>query len=85
MAIIPSFIKKISYGAFKNSYKLSEVIFEPNSKLTEIGCNAFEYTILTSITIPNHVKKIEASAFHKNNELESVNFDENSELELNWG
>ncbi|MCL2061805.1 MAG: leucine-rich repeat domain-containing protein [Firmicutes bacterium] len=62
--IIPNSAISIRNGAFEGCIGLTNVIFESDSKLTEIGGSAFyNCTGLTSISIPNSVTTIERSAF----------------------
>jgi serine/threonine protein kinase len=58
-----------------------EISFEANSKLEEIGREAFLGGCLESITIPNNVKMIDDRAFCGCDALKQVKFDSRSELE----
>lgn len=79
---IPEGYTEISDGAFLNSLKLEEVIFNEKSNLTIIGKNAFRFTTnLQKIKIPKSVKIIDEHAFSGALSLSSVIFEEGSSLE----
>lgn len=61
---VPASVTTIGYGAFTNSKNLTNVSFEPSSKLNSIGENAFAgCSALSYIVIPNGVEKIPFEAF----------------------
>ncbi len=60
--IIPSTVKIIGDGAFKNS-DLNNITFASGSQLTKIGEQAFYGTSLSQITLPNTVKNVGSYAF----------------------
>jgi len=60
---IPASVTSIGYRAFYSALYLKTVTFEPNSKLTDISNNVFDYVGLTSITIPSSVTSIGNNAF----------------------
>ena len=56
-------VTKVADNAFKDIKTLATVTFGGESKITEIGQNAFRGTALSSITLPSGLKTIGASAF----------------------
>ena len=72
---IPSYIKKISAGAFSQCKKLKSLTFEPNSSLEIIKSQAF-FTCdsLESIVLPESVVEIDSQAFDYCNKLKSIEF-----------
>lgn len=80
--IISSQLKEINDYAFFGCFKLRQIEFLPNSKLTKIGKNAFSFTSIELIEIPPHVKKIDEETFFRCNNLKKVSFTLNSELEI---
>ena len=72
---IPSYIKKIGYGAFSRCYKLKSLSFESNASLEIIDREAFWACYsLESITIPESVIKTETSSFSDCYNLKSIKF-----------
>lgn len=81
--VIPESYLIIEEEAFLGSIKLEKVIFTGDSKLVEIGNNAFKFTThLKKIVIPKSVKRIGEYAFSEAMSLISVIFEEDSELEI---
>ena len=76
---IPNKITSID-SSFNGVTSLTEVTFEPNSKLTTIGNQAFSRTKITSINIPSSVTSIGYSSFEGINSLTEVTFERNSKL-----
>lgn len=81
-AIIPSFINQIAPFAFDECKQLKSVIFADDSELQVIDQNAFNNTLIESISIPSHVKKIGKHAFSNCKKLAKVSFTDDSELEI---
>lgn len=81
-AIIPSYISKISSYSFDKCTILETIEFSNNSKLKEIGNNAFSYTNIKNIKIPPKVKKIGQNAFCSCMHLNSIEFSNDSELRI---
>ena len=72
--VMPSSLKSIAFGAFKNCSNLHEVIL--NEGLTEIQDEAFENCLkLTSIVIPSSVCKVGNRAFFNCPNLKVVIFE----------
>ena len=73
---IPSSVRYINKGAFRNTEKLKSVTFKNNldtlSEYVFYGCSA-----LTSITIPNRVETIESNAFSGCTNLTSITLPSN--------
>lgn len=79
---IPNSVTSIGEFAFYGCDNLASVIFEENSKLTNIVQFAFEGCIgLTSITIPNSVTSIGMGSFYG---VANINYD-GSATGLPWG
>ena len=73
---IPTTVTTIKYGAFLNSYGLTNLTFKTNnSKLKTIGAYAFCETAIKSITIPKSVTEIGACAFSDCYYLTTVKFE----------
>lgn len=69
---IPASIEVITHDAFLGCENLTSVIFEDNSKLTEIGANAFsDCSSLTNIILPTSLIHIDVYAFIRSG-LESI-------------
>lgn len=80
--VIPSCVTSISDGFFSNCSSLKTVIFEKDSKLKEIGSDAFRWCEqLESIIIPKSVLMIGDCAFICCKNLKTVDFEEGDELE----
>lgn len=62
--------KSIASGAFCEIYDLSSVVI-PNS-VTNIGCSAFEFTLLKSVTLGNGLKYVGDRAFFDCDSLKTV-------------
>ncbi len=60
---IPSSVTKIELGAFAGQSKLTEVTFEADGTLSEIGDWAFAGTGIKEIALPSGVEKIGVAAF----------------------
>ena len=71
---IPSSMERLGDYGFSYS-SLTDVIFDENSNVTEIGTNCFYECIkLTNIRIPKKVTHISGYAFYGNNALAEVTF-----------
>ena len=78
---IPASMTKIDGYTFQGCKSLVSVIFNKDSKLTQIGTHAFQAcTQLPSIDIPAGVTEIGESVFCNCYKLASVSFAENSQL-----
>ena len=80
--VIPSYIKVIKEGAFRNNPNIREVIFEPNSQLVRLErrsmCGLCE---LEKIHLPASLREIEDQAFFATKYLSTVKFEKGSQLE----
>ena len=80
--IIPSTLRVLSESTFESCFFLTEVEFEPNSRLETIGTKAFyQCAELPSFVFSNTVKTIEESAFDTCTALASADFEPGSQLE----
>ena len=68
--IIPEGVEEIGYGAFRNTYKLSEVQLPHSLKI--IGDTAFAATGLVSLHIPEGVTEIGGAAFFNSRALRHI-------------
>lgn len=81
-------IKKVTFGgngfdpvtigkyAFRSAYYIESLVFEPNSKVTEIGYGAFYPNYrMESLTIPKTVTKLDDMAFRGWSSLKNVIFE----------
>ena len=72
--VIPSNVKEIQEGAFRNCENLRKVVFEEGSALKKIGPNAFYGCIrFTNIIFPEGLEEIDLYAFYLNN-IDCVSF-----------
>ena len=69
---VPSSVVSIGSDAFSNNVRMSEVVFEKNSKLIAIGKKAFSYTGLREFNVPASVENIDGSAFYGTSSLERI-------------
>ncbi len=76
---IPSSVKSIGKGAFKNS-KLNSITFESGSKISEIEAEAFYGTYLSTIKLPDSVTEIGAYAFANCNFLSEISLGKNVKI-----
>ena len=77
--VIPNTIKVIENDVFFGSKNLRHVDFQSNSRLEEIGRQAFRLTGIKEITIPKSVKRIYPHAFSESN-IQSLTFEDCSNL-----
>jgi hypothetical protein len=77
---IANSVEKLGEQCFFQCESLSEVIFESESKLKEIGNWAFCYSGLESIRIPNNIEKLGEYCFWGCNSLSEVIFESGSKL-----
>lgn len=59
IAVIPSFIKRISSSAFSDCRNLREIKITEDSQLISIGKNAFSFSKITYFTIPRMMEDLE--------------------------
>ncbi len=85
---IPASVEKIGFAAFYRCYALKSVTFESDSKLTEIGNEAYdedeswsyehgafeECTALEKVVLPDSLKVLGEDTFKKCSQLRSVTF-----------
>lgn len=65
---IPKNVKVIEKNAFQNCHNLKILTFDVDSKLTNVGSNAFQSSAVISFVFPPKIKKI------KNNALSTLFF-----------
>ena len=83
---IPSTVTSIdggggTLGAFAYCADLKKVTFAENSKVDNIGNNAFAHTAISTISIPDSVTSIGDSAFANCTKLNGIKIGKNSKLE----
>ena len=72
---IPGLLKTIGDNSFDGATNLKTIIFEPNSKLSTIGFNAFKGNAISSIVLPSTVSVISTGAFSES-QIESIKIPE---------
>lgn len=78
--VLPAGVTVIGEEAFAGATSLTSVTFEPGSKLTSIGEQAFRSTALTTFEIPSSVTTIGAAAFTDVHALTTFTFESSSKL-----
>lgn len=76
---IPSSLESIGVYSFDGCTNLKSLIFAPNSRLHEIGANAFSGTALTKFICPASIEYIGQEAF-EGTKLKEIIFPEDSKL-----
>ena len=71
--VLPKETASISNSAFAGNKTVKTITFEEGSVLTSIEDNAFNGSVLESITLPNNEITIGVYAFHNARKLETVN------------
>lgn len=66
--------------AFKECFRLREVVFEPDSQLRSIGSECFYGCRFKKVVIPRRVRSIGKKAFFCCGELSSLKFEKGSKL-----
>lgn len=78
---MPSGVRVLGKNMFQGCQQLCDVVFEPGSRLEQIGRYCFAMSALREITIPKRVRSIEGFAFFQCSQLSSLRFEEGSALQ----
>lgn len=78
---IPASVTTIAAYAFANSRNLAEVVFAPNSNLTQVGPYTFSNTKLAAFQVPARVTSIGDAAFTGVPTLTALTFEAGSQLQ----
>jgi len=79
--LIPKNVISIGRFAFFNDYALTEIVIEPESKLTRISYGTFGYCGITSFTVPGTVSSMGQEVFVGCKNLLTVTFEADSRLQ----
>ena len=79
--LIPKEVISIGRFAFFNDYALTEIVIEPESKLTRISYGTFGYCGITNFTVPGTVSSMGQEVFVGCKNLLTVTFEADSQLQ----
>ena len=78
--MIPSQIKRLEFGTFRENSKLRYITFQEDSRLQDIYYDSLEYSGITSFSFPPKVKFFHKDTFSQCYSLEIIEINDYSKL-----